>query len=287
MKSIRFILIFIIFSFLFNPLIFSPLIAQTNIQSGLYIGAELKGNFSPYLDGGGQLTLFYRFISDVFPGYTLESIRTDVGISDYMTGENNKLTVFADSLIIEYFNINAKLSFLNYYTFGKRGFVNFDSPNQSFDTNEIENANKTENISLEAEITPTFKIELFKSMFEGRGLIIQAGLTFKYAYIKYGKYHLDYDLLLIRDRNDISYKLDSLLIANLYPMSVGLNYMLAYMNNTKQLWQSIGAYAHLEYELLNKIYMEANLRIGEYIDHPAFKKRLYADMNAMITFKII
>lgn len=283
MKLIKFIFVFII---IFNPLISSPLIAQTNAQSGLYIGAELKGNFSPYLDGGGQLTLFYRFISDVFPVYTWKNIITDVGISDYMTAENNKITVFADSSIMEYVNINAKLSFLNYYTFGKRGFVNFDSPHESFDTNEIENANKTENISLEAEIIPTFKVELFKSMFEGRGLIIQAGLTFKYVYIKQGKYHLDYDLLLIRDKNDISYKLDSLLIANLYPMSVGLNYMLAYMNNTKQLWQSIGAYAHLEYELLNRIYMEANLRIGEYIEHPVFKKRLYADMNAMITFKI-
>ena len=61
MKSIKFVFIFFI-------LIFSSIMAQTNIQSGLYIGAELKGNFSPYLDGGGQLTLFYRFISDVFPG---------------------------------------------------------------------------------------------------------------------------------------------------------------------------------------------------------------------------
>lgn len=280
MKSIKFIFIFFI-------LIFSPLMAQTNIQSGLYIGAELKGNFSPYLDGGGKLTLFYRFISDVFPGYIWQGIRTDVGISDYMTAENNKLTVFADASIIEYVNINAKLSFLNYYTFGKRGFVNFESSNQSFSTNEIENANKTENISFEAEITPTFKFEFLKNMFDGRGIIIQAGLTFKYGYIKNGKYHLDYDLLLIRDKNDISYKLDTLLIANLYPMSVGLNYMLAYMNNTKQLWQSIGAYAHLEWELLNRIYMEANLRIGEYISHPAFRKNLYADMNALITFRII
>ena len=261
--------------------------AQTNIQSGLYIGAELKGNFSPYLDGGGQLTLFYRFISDVFPGYIWQGIKTDVGISDYMTAENNKLTIFADTSIIEYVNINAKLSFLNYYTFGQRGFVNFESSNQSFSTNEIEIANKTENISFEAEITPTFKFEFLKNMFDGRGIIIQAGLTFKYGYIKNGKYHLDYDLLLIRDKNDISYKLDTLLIANLYPMSVGLNYMLAYMNNTKQLWQSIGAYAHLEWELLNRIYMEANLRIGEYISHPAFRKNLYADMNALITFRII
>ena len=284
MKLIKFVIVFII---IFNPLIFSPLTAQTNIQSGLYIGAELKGNFSPYLDGGGQLTLFYRFISDVFPGYIWEGIKTDVGISDYMTAENNKLTIFADTSIIEYVNINAKLSFLNYYTFGQRGFVNFASSNQSFSTNEIENANKTENISFEAEITPTFKFEFLKNMFEGRGIVLQAGLTFKYAYIKYGKYHLDYDLLLIRDQNDISYKLDTLLIANLYPMSVGLNYMLAYMNNTKQLWQSIGAYAHLEWELLNRIYMEANLKIGEYISHPAFKKNLYADMNAMITFRII
>ena len=278
---------FIKFIFIFSILIFSPLIAQTNIQSGLYVGAELKGNFSPYLDGGGQLTLFYRFISDVFPGYIWQGIKTDVGISDYMTAENNKLTIFADTSIIEYVNINAKLSFLNYYTFGKRGFVNFESSNQSFSTNEIESANKTENISFEAEITPTFKFEFLKNMFEGRGIVIQAGLNFKYVYIKNGKYHLDYDLLLIRDKNDISYKLDTLLIANLYPMSVGLNYMLAYMNNTKQLWQSIGAYAHLEWELLNRIYMEANLRIGEYISHPAFKKNLYADMNALITFRII
>ena len=284
MKLIKFVIVFII---IFNPLIFNSLIAQTNIQSGLYIGAELKGNFSPYLDGGGQLTLFYRFISDVFPGYIWQGIRTDVGISDYMTAENNKLTVFADTSIIEYVNINAKLSFLNYYTFGKRGFVNFENANRSFSSNDIKSANKTENISLEAEITPTFKVELFKNLFEGRGIVIQAGLTFKYGYIKYGKYHLDYDLLLIRDKNDISYKLDALLMANLYPMSVGLNYMLAYMNNTKQLWQSIGAYAHLEWELLNRIYMEANLRIGEYISHPAFRKNLYADMNALITFRII
>ena len=284
MKLIKFVIVFII---IFNLLIFKSLIAQTNIQSGLYIGAELKGNFSPYLDGGGKLTLFYRFISDVFPGYIWQGIRTDVGISDYMTAENNKLTIFTDTSIIEYVNINAKLSFLNYYTFGQRGFVNFESSNQSFSTNEIENANKTENISFEAEITPTFKFEFLKNMFDGRGIIIQAGLTFKYGYIKNGKYHLDYDLLLIRDKNDISYKLDALLIANLYPMSVGLNYMLAYMNNTKQLWQSIGAYAHLEWELLNRIYMEANLRIGEYISHPAFRKNLYADMNAIITFRII
>ena len=216
MKSIRFLLIFII---IFIS-IFKGLSAQTNIQSGLYIGAKLNGNFFPYLDGGGEIKLFYRFISDVFPGYIWEGIKTDLGISDYITAENNKLTIFVDTSIVEYFNINAKLSFLNYYTFAKRGFVNFESVNQSFDTNELNNANKSENISFEAEITPTFKIEFLKMLFEGRGIILQAGLTFKYAFIKYGKYHLDYDLLLIRDKNDISYKLDSMLIFNLYPLSV-------------------------------------------------------------------
>ena len=285
MKSIKFVFIFTI---IFVRLIIStPLMAQTNIQSGLYVGAKLNGNFFPYLDGGGEFTLFYRFISDVFPGYIWEGIKTDLGIGDYITAENNRLTVFVDTSIVEYFNINAKLSFLNYYTFAKRGFVNFENISDSFDTNEIKNANKTENISLEAEITPTFKIEFLKMLFDGRGIILQAGLTFKYAYIKYGKYHLDYDLLLIRDKNDISYKLDSILIFNLYPLSVGINYMLAYMNNTKQLWQTIGAYAHLEWEFINRIYTEANLKIGQYIYHPMFSARLYFDLNAMMTFRII
>lgn len=283
MKLIRFLLIFII---IFIS-IFKGLSAQTNIQSGLYIGAKLNGIFFPYLDGGGEIKLFYRFISDVFPGYIWEGIKTDLGISDYITAENNKLTIFVDASIVEYFNINAKLSFLNYYTFAKRGFVNFESVNQSFDTNELNNANKSENISFEAEITPTFKVEFLKMLFEGRGIILQAGLTFKYAFIKYGKYHLDYDLLLIRDKNDISYKLDSMLIFNLYPLSVGINYMLAYMNNTKHLWQTIGAYAHLEWEFINRIYTEANLKIGQYIYHPMFRARLYLDINAMMTFRII
>lgn len=280
MKLIKFVLIFIIIAF-------SPLIAQTNIQSGLYIGADLRGFFRPYLDGGGRLILFYRFISDILPSYAWEGIRTDVGISDYMTAENNNLSFFVDSYIVEYFHLNTKFSMLNYYTFGKRGFVNFDSPNEAFGTNEIENANKTENLSFEAEITPTFRVELFKMLFDGRGLVLQAGLAFKYSYIKYGKYHLDYDLLLIRDQNDISYKLDSMVLFNLYPLSVGINYMLAYINNTKQLWQSVGAYGHFEWEFLNRIYTEINLKIGQYISHPAFGGRLYFNMNAMLTFRII
>ena len=284
MKLIKFVFILAINIFL----IFNPLSAQTNMQAGLYIGADLNGRFSPYLDGGGRIFLFYRFISDVFPGYIWEGIKTDLGISDHISAEMNRLTVFLNASISSYFNIDAKVSLLNYYTSSaKRGFVNFDSPEDEFGTNAILNANKTSNISFEAEVTPTFKVSFFKSLFEGRGLTLQAGLTFKYAHNQHGKYYLDYDLLLIRDQDDISYKLDAMLLFDLMPLSVGINYMLAYMNNTKQLWHSIGAYGHFQYEFLNRIYTEVNLKIGQYIAHPEFRATLYFDMNAMVTFRII
>ncbi|WP_304354582.1 toxin A [Brachyspira innocens] len=284
MKLLKFLIIFILYALV----ILKPLNAQTNMQEGLYIGADLNGRFSPYLDGGGKIMLFYRFISDVFPGYIWEGIKTDVGISDHISAEMNRLTFFVNSSISEYFNIDVKVSMLNYYlSYAKRGFVNFNSPSDKFGTEEIANAPKTSNISFEAEATPTFKVSFLKSLFEGRGLTLQAGLTFKYAYNRYGKYYLDYDLLLIRDQNDISYKLDAMLLFDLMPLTVGINYMLAYMNNTKQLWHSIGAYAHFQYEFLNRIYTEVNLKIGQYIAHPQFPATLYFDMNAMITYRII
>lgn len=284
MKLLKFLIIFILYALV----ILKPLNAQTNMQEGLYIGTDLNGRFSPYLDGGGKIMLFYRFISDVFPGYIWEGIKTDVGISDHISAEMNRLTFFVNSSISEYFNIDVKVSMLNYYlSYAKRGFVNFNSPSDKFGTEEIANAPKTSNISFEAEATPTFKVSFLKSLFEGRGLTLQAGLTFKYAYNRYGKYYLDYDLLLIRDQNDISYKLDAMLLFDLMPLTVGINYMLAYMNNTKQLWHSIGAYAHFQYEFLNRIYTEVNLKIGQYIAHPQFPATLYFDMNAMITYRII
>lgn len=284
MKLLKFLIIFILYALV----ILKPLNAQTNMQEGLYIGADLNGRFSPYLDGGGKIMLFYRFISDVFPGYIWEGIKTDVGISDHISAEMNRLTFFVNSSISEYFNIDVKVSMLNYYlSYAKRGFVNFNSTSDKFGTEEIANAPKTSNISFEAEATPTFKVSFLKSLFEGRGLTLQAGLTFKYAYNRYGKYYLDYDLLLIRDQNDISYKLDAMLLFDLMPLTVGINYMLAYMNNTKQLWHSIGAYAHFQYEFLNRIYTEVNLKIGQYIAHPQFPATLYFDMNAMITYRII
>lgn len=284
MKLLKFLIIFILYALV----ILKPLNAQTNMQAGLYIGADLNARFSPYLDGGGKIMLFYRFISDVFPGYIWEGIKTDVGISDHISAEMNRLTFFVNSSISEYFNIDVKVSMLNYYlSYAKRGFVNFNSPSDKFGTEEIANAPKTSNISFEAEATPTFKVSFLKSLFEGRGLTLQAGLTFKYAYNRYGKYYLDYDLLLIRDQNDISYKLDAMLLFDLMPLTVGINYMLAYMNNTKQLWHSIGAYAHFQYEFLNRIYTEVNLKIGQYIAHPQFPATLYFDMNAMITYRII
>ncbi|ACN83589.1 toxin A [Brachyspira hyodysenteriae] len=285
MKLIKFLFIFII---IYTFIIFAPLKAQTNLQSGLYIGADLNGRFSPYLDGGGKIMLFYRFISDVFPGYIWEGIKTDVGISDHISAEMNRLTLFVNSSISEYFNIDVKVSMLNYYLSpANRGFVNFDSPKDEYGTNGIANARKSANLSFEAEATPTFRVSFFKSLFEGSGLILQAGLTFKYAYNMFGKYYLDYDLLLMRDQNDISYKLDSMILFDLMPLTVGINYMLAYMNNTKQLWHSIGAYAHFQYEFINRIYTEVNLRIGQYLGHPEFSATLYFDMNAMITYRII
>ena len=284
MKLLKFLIIFILYALV----ILKPLNAQTNMQAGLYIGADLNARFSPYLDGGGKIMLFYRFISDVFPGYIWEGIKTDVGISDHISAEMNRLTLFVNSSISEYFNIDVKVSMLNYYlSYAKRGFVNFNSPSDDFGTNSIANAPKTSNISFEAEATPTFKVSFLRSLFEGRGLTLQAGLTFKYAYNRYGKYYLDYDLLLIRDQNDISYKLDAMLLFDLMPLTVGINYMLAYMNNTKQLWHSIGAYAHFQYEFLNRIYTEVNVKIGQYIAHPQFPATLYFDMNAMITYRII
>ena len=285
MKLIRFLFIVVI---TYTLIMFQPLMAQTNMQEGLIVGVDLNGRFSPYLDGGGKVILFYRFISDVFPGYIWEGIKTDFGISDHISAEMNKLTLFVNSSISEYFNIDVRLSMMNYYlSYTKRGFVNFNSPNDKFGTDDIANANKTHNTSFEAEATPTFKVSFLRSLFEGRGLILQAGLTFKYVYNMLGKYHLDYDLLLIRDQNDISYKLDSMLLFDLMPLTVGINYMLAYMNNTKQLWHSIGAYAHFQYEFLNRIYTEVNLKIGQYITHPAFSSSLYFDMNAMVTFRIL
>lgn len=285
MKSIKFLFFASIIHIL---IIYAPLFTQTNMQAGLYIGANLNADFSPYLDGGGSIMLFYRFISDVFPGYIWEGIKTDIGITDHINPEMNKLILFVNSSISQYFNIDVKVAMLNYYTsYAKRGFIHLDSPNSDFDKNAINNAVKTSNISFEAEATPTFKISLFKSLFEGRGLTLQAGLSFKYIYNIFGKYHLDYDLLLIRDQNDISYKLDTMILFDLLPLTVGINYMLAYMNNTKQLWHSIGAYGHFQYEFLNRFYTEVNLKIGQYLAHPQYTTKLYFDMNAMITYRII
>ena len=138
MKLIKFLIVFLIYIFV----IFKPLSAQTNMQAGLYIGVDLNGRFSPYLDGGGRILLFYRFISDVFPGYIWEGIKTDVGISDHISAEMNRLTIFVNSSISEYFNIDAKISMLNYYlSYAKRGFANFDSV--TYGTNWIEKDPKT------------------------------------------------------------------------------------------------------------------------------------------------
>ena len=280
MKLIKFLIVIY--------LIVTPILhAQTNIQPGLYIRGDLDGYFFPYLDGGGELSLYYRFITDVFPGYIWEGVRTDIGISDHLDAERNKLKIYVDSSISKYFNINASASLVNYYTAGKRGFVNFESANVAVDTNAINKALKTDNISFEAEATPTFMLPLFNNLFDGTGLIIQAALTFKYAYVNNGKYFLDYELLLVREQNDISYKLDSMILFDLYPLSVGINYMLAYINNTKQLWHSIGAYAHFEYEFLSRFYTEVNLKIGQYISHPSYTGKLYFNMDAGLVFKII
>ena len=273
---------------IYTLIIFKPIMAQTNIQSGLYIGLDMNGRFSPYFDGGGKILLFYRFISDVFPGYIWEGINTDLGISDHISAEMNRVTIFVNSSISKYFTIDIKMSMLNYYlSYAKRGFVNFNSPNSDFSTNAIESAYKTSNISVELEATPIFRVSFLEFLFEGSGLILQAGLTFKYSHNKNGKYHLDYDLLLIRDQDDISYKFDAMLLFNLSPLSVGVNYMLAYMNNTKQLWHSIGAYVHFRYEFLNRFYLEVNGKAGQYISHPEFPSTLYLDINTMLICRII
>ena len=55
MKLIKFLFIFTI---IYTLIIIKPLGAQTNLQAGLYIGADLNGRFSPYMDGGGKIMLF-------------------------------------------------------------------------------------------------------------------------------------------------------------------------------------------------------------------------------------
>ena len=52
MKIIRIIIIYLV--------LLSPLMGQqANLQSGLYIATDLRGNFYPYIHGGGSIILFY------------------------------------------------------------------------------------------------------------------------------------------------------------------------------------------------------------------------------------
>ncbi len=281
MKIIRIIIIYLV--------LLSPLMGQqANLQSGLYIATDLRGNFYPYIHGGGSIILFYRFISDVFPGYIWEGIKTDVGIYDYISAEKNNFTLFVSSSISKYFDIDTKVAFNSYYTSAKRGLIVFDDKNASYNFDGIEKAHKESAFGFEVAIKPTLRYEFFENLFDGRGIILQVATTIKYAFANTdSEYYLDYDLLLLREFSDFSYEFDSLLLFNLSPMSVGVNYMLGYVQNTKNIWHKLGIYANLRYDFFNRLYLDVNGKIGQYLYHTMYPGTLYFDVNTMISFKIL
>lgn len=278
---------------LYIPLLYlfvtaSALFSQTNnIQSGLYISTLLKANFVPYLDGGFNVSLYYRFLSDSFPGYEWDGIKTDVGIENYFTAERNALSIFVNTSISKYFDLKTRTSIVNYYTVMKRGFISFDSINSDYGLGVINDAAKTDDWTFEAEIVPTLKVSVLDFLFDKTGLILQAGVAIKYGYANRGNYYYDYDLLMLRSKNDFSYKFDALIIFDITPISVGIHYRLIFMQNTKALGHSIGAYAHFEYYFLNRFYVESQLYIGQYIAYPNFSGKLYFDLEAMLSYRII
>lgn len=278
-------ILYIIFIYLFMNVTY--LFSQTNVQSGLYIRALLNANFAPYLDGGVNFALYYRFASEVLPGYAWNGTKTDVGIHNYFTAERNVLSFFVDTTISRYFELNTRVSIVNYYTVMKRGFISFDSINSDYGLGVINGANKTGGWVFEAETTPTLKVSVLNFLFDRTGLILQAGVTIKYAYADKSNYYYDYDLLMLRSKHDISYKFDAFIIFDIKPISVGVHYKLIFMQSTKAFGHSIGAYAHFEYYFLNRFFVDANLYIGQYIAYPNLSGKLYFDLNTSLSYRII
>ena len=260
------------------------------IDKGLYIETDLIGYISPMYNFSFNLRLFYRFTNEKPNGVFWSDFKTDVGVENKFKLEQDIMTFFVDFTPSRYFTINGNGSIVAYFRGAKRGFVGFDDNVgiESYQVDDILNGSRKNALAIEIEVTPTFKLDFLKDIFINTGLSVEIGLSIKYAYTEADNYYYDYELFLIRKNSDISYKFDTKLVFDMEPVGVGIQYTVTYIQYTKLLGQTIGAYIDYDHYFFdNTLYVKAIADVGQYIDYPNLSGTLYFSFMATLGYKLI
>lgn len=262
--------------------------AQSVIQEGLYVSALTKGAFVSIYDFTFEASIFYRFSSQKIPGFLFDETKTDVGIKNETTLERNSSSIFFESIPSRFFNIYASASLVKYFVSPAlpRGFINLERYS-AFDKNSIKSAKKSDNIGFEAVITPMLKVDILKFFVKDSSLILQTSVDIKYAYMDKSDYFFDYELLMIRKNNDFSYLFNGMIIFDLKPISVGVNYKLTYMQTLDIVGHALGVYIYIDYSFFERLYVNVKGNIGQYLKYPNLSGSLYLDISAKFTYRIL
>lgn len=263
---------------------------KTILGKGLYIETDLIGYIGPIYDFGFNLNLFYRFVNKIPINSFWNEVKTDIGIKNQFRLEQDTVSLFLNSSVSRYFTISGRASVVSYFATINRGFVGFTDKDNTddFSLDNVLNGSKNNATALELEITPTFKLAFLKDIFINTGLSIEAGLSIKYAYTDASDYYYDYDLLLLRGSNDVSYKLDTRLVFDMTPFGVGIQYTLSYIQNTELLGQTIGAYINYDHYFIgNRLYINSIGYVGQYITQPNLSGKLYFTLIVRLGYKLM
>lgn len=261
--------------------------SQSNMQRGFHVSLNIAPQVSPDFDVFFNLSLYYRFRSDIFFVYLFDNTKTDLGIFNNFTLRKNIVGVYIDSTPASFFNFYLSGGFINYHSAIKRGLYTFDKSYSINSRDDITNLSPKKSYGFIANIKPLFRVDIMKMLINREGLVLLASLDVRYAYmLDSDEYFYDYDTYMTRKKNDVSYSFNTMALFDYKPVSVGIEYTLSYVHFANALSQMLGGYLFYDKEFLRNFYLDVKLNIGQFISHPYMAGKLYFNAGTSITYKI-
>ena len=253
---------------------------DTNTTKGFYINTSFLGQYEP-IEGNWELDFFYRMPIMNIDNSLFDNAKIKFGVENDLGLYANIIKAYVDVVPVNLFRLKASIGFTSYYNIiDGLGFYSFDNVNADYSFDTLKNL-KSENMNgYFIELEPTISVNVYRFT-----LISSLKILYRDMGVGSSYFYDDFTYFIRKDKT-FSYSFNNYLMFNIYPINIGVNYVLNYMGEEVEIGHKLGVVASAKLNISDKFFLYGEGHVGQYISYNYLTHEIYIEAKLGLQYRI-
>ncbi len=252
---------------------------DTNTTKGFYINTSFLGQYKP-IEGNWELDFFYRMPIMNIDNSLFDNAKIKFGVENDLGLYANIIKAYVDVVPVNLFRLKATIGFVSYYNIvDGLGFYSFDNVNADYSSDVLKNQKSENKNGYFIELEPTISVNVYR-------FTLISSLKIVYRDMNVDAYFYDDFTYFIRKNKTFSYSFNNYFMFNIYPINIGVNYVLNYMGEEVEIGHKLGVVASAKLNINDKLFLYGEGHVGQYLSYNYLTHEIYIEAKLGLQYRI-